>query len=328
MRATDPQNTVFGIKRVIARSIDAPPSRLLDASSPFRMKGVGTQEVTVQTRSGDLGASEIAALIVRHLKERAESRFARTFNRAVMTVPVVASQQVRDAMVRIGRMAGLEVERVISEPVAGALARGLGGAASPTAPVLVYDFGGGTLDATVVQREGESIRVLSAGGDDCLGGDDLDTAFAKWVAAGVWSQLKLDVSKDVILADKIQRQCELVKRALSSKADTRFTMADAFGTPGRKRTLDMPVTRAHLEPVWDELVRRSMTCTAETVVKAGLGPKDLAGIYLIGGTTFVPQVRAAVAKTFNLPLNLENDPQTSVARGAALLAVFPNMLLD
>jgi molecular chaperone DnaK (HSP70) len=328
LRSSDPTNTIFGIKRVIARALDSKQARLLDAASAFRLKGIGTQEVTVQTRQGNLAASEIAAIIVRHLKERAEARFGKTFNRAVMTVPVVASEAVREAMTRIGRIAGLDVERVISEPVAGGLARGLGGKSVAQTPMLVYDFGGGTLDASIVQREGEAIRVLSAGGDDCLGGDDLDSAFAKWVAGGVWAQFQLDVTKDVILSDRIQRQCELVKRALSSKADTRFIVPDALGIPGRRRTLDVPVHREQLVPVWDELVARSMTVTAQTLVKAGLRPKDLGGIYLIGGTTFVPQVRDSVARTFSQPLNLENDPQTAVARGAALLAVFPNMVLD
>ncbi len=328
MRASDPVNTVFGIKRVIARAIDSPPARLLDAASAFRMKGLGTQEVTVQTRTGEYSASEVASLIVRHLKERAEARFARPFSRAVMTVPVAATEQVREAMVRIGRMAGLDVERVITEPVAGALARGLGGASASPQPMLVYDFGGGTLDASVVQREGEAIRVLAAGGDDCLGGDDFDTAFAKWVGAGVWGQFQVDVTKDVILADRIQRQCELVKRALSSKDNARFTVPDALSSAGRKRPLDLPVRRQQLEPVWRDHNKRSLKVTAETVVRAGLGPRDLGGIFMIGGTTFVPQVRNLVANTFNQALNLEADPQTSVARGAALLAVLPKLLLD
>lgn len=328
MRASDPVNTISGIKRVIARHVDSPAARVLDAASAFKLKGAAGREVSVVTRSGEYTASQVASLIVRHLKERAEHRFGRALSKCFVTVPVAAGTDVREAMVRIGRMAGLEVLRVLSEPVAGALARGLAGAGATDKPTLVYDFGGGTLDTTVVQRVGDRISVRSAGGDDCLGGNDLDLAFARWVAAAIWGMAAIDVTKDVLLFDRIQRQCELVKRALSSTPEARFFVPDALGTPGQRRNLDVMVKREHLVEPWRELVSRSLTVAAQTVVDAGLHARDLGGVMLIGGTTFVPQVRAAVAKTLPAPLDVEADPQTAVARGAALLAVMPQLLLD
>lgn len=328
MRATDPLNTIVGIKRVIARPLDSPAARVLDAASVFKLKGGGQREVSVVTRSGEYTASQVASFIVRHLKERAEARFGRQVTKCFMTVPVAAGPEVRDAMVRIGRMAGLEVLRVLSEPVAGALARGLAGAAGTDAPKLVYDFGGGTLDTTVVQRQGERISVRAVGGDDCLGGNDLDLAFARHVADSIWGMSSIDVTKDALLFDRIQRQCELVKRALSAATEARFFVPDALGTPSQRRSLDVMVKREQLVAPWKELIDRSLTVAAQTVVAAGLGPKDLGGVMLIGGTTFVPQVRAAVARTLSAPLDIEPDPQTAVARGAALLAVMPRLLLD
>lgn len=327
-RATDPTNTIAGIKRVIARPFDSPAARVLDASSAFRLKGSGAHEVSVVTRSGEFTASQVASFIVRHLKERAETRFGRTFTKCFMTVPVAAGPSVREAMVRIGRMAGLEVLRILSEPVAGALSRGLAGAGGTDKPALVYDFGGGTLDTAIVQRVQDRISVRSANGDDCLGGNDFDIAFARHVADTIWGQVSIDVTKDALLFDRISRQCELVKRALSSTAEARFFVPDALGTPGHRRNLDVMVRREHLHLPWKELVERSLTVTRDTVTSAGIQPRDLGTVMLIGGTTFIPLVRAAVARALPIPLDIENDPQTAVARGAAVLAVMPHLLLD
>lgn len=328
MRATDPVNTIAGIKRVIARPLDSPAARVLDAGSAFKLKGAGPREVSVVTRSGEYTASQVASFIVRHLKERAEARFGRTINKCFMTMPVAAGAPVREAMIRIGRMAGLEVLRIVSEPVAGALARGLAGAAGTEAPTLVYDFGGGTLDTTVVQRQGERISVRSVGGDDCLGGNDFDLAFARWVADAIWGMASIDVTKDALLFDRIQRQCELVKRALSGSKEARFFVPDALGIPGHRRNLDVMVSREHVTGPWKELVDRSIQVTGDTVTAAGLEAKELGKVMLIGGTTFVPQVREAVSRRLPVPLDIESDPQTAVARGAALLAVMPQLLLD
>jgi molecular chaperone DnaK len=327
-RANDPLNTVFGIKRVIGRSADSPPARLLHASAPFAVRQHSSGEACVHTRAGEVTASEVASIILRHLRDRAELRFGKRLTKTVLTVPVQASKEARDTMVRCGRMAGLDVVRVINEPVAGALARGIGGAGATREPMLVYDFGGGTLDAALVQRDGEAVKVLSAGGDDCLGGDDFDTAFAKWVATKVWGAHSVDITKDAILSDRIQRQCELVKRALSSKPEARFFVPDALGAAGRLRSIELTVAREQLRAPWGELVQRSIDATMQTLSAAALGPSELGQVLLIGGTTQIPQVRAAVAQAFPRPLAIENDPQTAVARGAAMLAVFPKLLTD
>jgi molecular chaperone DnaK len=326
LRASDPQNTVFGIKRLVGRTADSGPARILDACSAFRIKSQGADEAAVEVRTGTYAASEVAALILRHLRERAEARFGRHIAKAVLTVPVTAGQGIRDAMVRCGRMASLEVVRILSEPCAGAVARGIGATAKDTGPVLVYDFGGGTFDATVVQRAGAQLRVLSAGGDDCLGGDDLSLAFAKFVESGVYRVHGVEMSRDVVLWDRVQRQCELVKRALSTSLEARYHLTDAFSGGGRPKDLDFVFHRDHLAPHWSEFVERSLEAAAQTVREAGLAVPDLAGILLIGGTTFVPQVRAGVARAFPRPCVAEDDPQTAVARGAALLAANPALL--
>jgi molecular chaperone DnaK (HSP70) len=323
-RATDPHHTVFGIKRLLGRAADSPQGRLLDACSAFKIVPQGAGEAAVQVRSGTYTASEVAALLLRYLRERAETRFGKPIRRAVLTAPVGADDRVREAMVRCGRMAGLEVLRIVHEPCAGALARGVGIASSR--PVLVYDFGGGTFDASVVQRAGAALRVLSASGDDCLGGDDFSLAFARFVEAGVYRVHKVEASRDVLLWDQVQRQCEMVKRALSAAEEARFRIADAFSGGGRPRGLEFTFRRDHLAPSWTPLVERSLSAAADGVAQAGIDVQDLGGVLLIGGTTFVPLVRSGVARAFPVPCVAEDDPQTAVARGAALLAAHPEIL--
>jgi len=321
MRSSDPVNTVFGMKRVIGRDGDSPAARVLDASAPFRLVARPGAEVAVQVRAGTLSASEVASVILRHLRERASARFHRPVRKALVTVPVSTPPAVQAAMVRCGAMAGLEVVRLVHEPVAGAVARGASGAA---APFLVYDFGGGTFDATVVRGDGKGLQILSSGGDDCLGGDDLDLAFARWVASGIYRSRSVDATRDVLLWSRIQRQCEAVKRALSAAPEVRYLLKDVL--PGASRDLDVPVRREHLAEPWAELVSRSVDAASETVRQSGLPAEGLGGVLLIGGTTFVPQVRAAVGQAFRGRIIAEEDPQTAVARGAALLAAGPERL--
>ena len=326
LRATDPENTVCSIKRVLGRGIDSPQARRVQASNVFKLVAAGDSEVKVRTRTGDYAASEIAALIMRHLKDRSQQRFGQVLSRAVVTVPVLASPHVRNEMVRIGRMAGLEVVRVISEPVAGALARGITGAQDVGAPRLVFDFGGGTLDVTLVQHVDGRVRVLAAGGDDSLGGDDFDTAFARSIASHVWGQTQVDVMRDAILSDAITRTCERVKRALSAAPSARYFIPEALGVTGRKWNIELTITREMMSRVWLELINRSIEVTQEMLNAGSFDSAKVSMVSLIGGTTFVPQVRDAVATAFRRPLDLENDPQTAVARGAAFLGAFPQLI--
>ncbi len=325
LRSADPHNTVFGIKRLVGRAADSPAARLLDACAAFRIRPQAGGEAALEVRSGRYSASEVAAVILGHLRERAEARFGRRVGKAVLTVPVTATPAVRDAMVRCGKMAGLEVLRIVTEPCAGAIAR-FGGAPWGAEPLLVYDFGGGTFDATVVQRSGGQLRALSAGGDDCLGGDDFDLAFARYVASGVYRVHGIEVTRDAILWDRIQRQCELVKRALSTAAEARFLVKEGLRGGDRPRDLDYRIHRDHLAPHWAELVARSLQAAADTLHEAGLRAGDLGAVLLIGGTTYVPQVRGSVAQAFPQRSVVEDDPQTAVARGAALLAAQAGLL--
>jgi molecular chaperone DnaK len=327
LRGTDPQNTVWGIKRLIGQTADSPAARVLDASSAFTITSDQPGgEACVTLRGRRMPASEIASLILRYLRERAEARFLRPVTKAIITVPVTASPALKEAVIRCGKMAGLDVLRTIPEPVAGALSRGVATGSGVEPPFLVYDFGGGTFDVTVVQREGGKLRVLSAGGDDCLGGDDFDLLFSRRVADQFYKVTGQDMTNDAVLWDRVQRQCERVKRALTNSPSARFCVTEAFRVGEEQRSLDFQITRAQLEPTWHELVERSIECTAQTVADAGLAREEVGNVLLIGGTTFVAQVRRRVAEALARPCILEEDPQTAVARGAAMLAAGKHLI--
>jgi molecular chaperone DnaK len=326
MRATDAENTIFGIKRLVGRASDSPAGRLLDACSAFKIRAGRGNEASVLIRGSELQASEIASIILRHLRDLAEARLGRGIRKAILTCPVSATPQVRDALARCGKMAGLDVLGIVNEPCAGSLSRGLAAAPPEGEPQLVYDFGGGTFDATVVQRVGGAMKVLSAAGDDCLGGDDLDLAFARWIGDGVHRMHHKDVVNDAVLWDRLQRTCERVKRALSVRTEARLVLPDAYATGGQDQNIDTVVRREVVERLWKEFVIRSLQVSVETARKAGVLANGLGSVLLIGGTSFVPQVRSSVEAIFQLPTTLEPDPQTAVARGAALLAAQPSLL--
>ena len=324
-RATDPQNTLYGIKRIVGRPFDSPAVRLLDHSATFRLKAAGKGEPVISTQAGDHSASEVASIILRHLRERAEARFKKKITKAVLTVPVTAPTQVHDAMVRCGRMAGLEVLKVLTEPCAGAISRGR--VATSGAPLLVYDFGGGTFDAAIVQQVSGKLRVLASSGDECLGGDDFDALFARFVGDKLEGTFHKDFTRDAVIWDRIQRTCERVKRALSTSAEAKFSVKDLFRLGGVEQHLEAVIRREQLTPVWAELVERSILCAQESLTQAQLSPEQLGLVLLIGGTSYLPQVRAAVPRAFGPQCVLETDPQTAVARGAALVAAHPEILI-
>lgn len=319
MRISDPANAVWGVKRLLGRSKDSPAVRLLDATSNTKLRALPGDEVGVVARGRDYGAPEVAAMIIRYLRERAEVRFGTKLKHAVITVPVAASQKTRDATQLAARMAGLEVVRIVHEPCAAAVAAGLQDFRGQR-KMLVYDFGGGTFDVTAIEQSNTDFRVLSSGGDDCLGGDNLDEALGMSVINHLWKVYRFDANRDIIAKARIERQAELVKRALSSAPETHFRLEKVCTVGGRPQDLDLKISRSEVEPLWQELVDRTLRITAECMLGAKLRPQDLAAVVLVGGTTFVPLVRTSVARVFGSPVSYEADPQTTVAAGAAILA--------
>lgn len=316
LRATDPENTVAGVKRLLGCAPDSPELRIAQANSPFQI-ATERNGIKIVTQTGDHTPTEVASMIFGYLKRRAEVLFGKNVHKAVLTLPVKANDTTRTSTLKAAKMVGLDVIGTVEEPCAAALCHGLDDFKGERV-FMVYDFGGGTFDVSIIRQTDNNLRVLRADGDEMLGGDDLDMALAKRIASYVWEQKQVDVTKDVVRWDRIQVACEQAKRALSSLEHARLRVADAIpGTRGAE--LDLVVKRPDAESCWSGLVQRSMRTAVEAMVATQVRPDALAGIVLAGGTTFVPLVQKQVVKVLQRPFIKSEDPQTAVATGAALL---------
>ncbi len=319
MRGRDPENTIHGIKRILGRDFDSPQVRILEANSSFRIKAAQNNTPVLITPRDKIAPVQIATEIYRHLKKLAEKRFRAKIKYAVLTIPASATQRSEADTILAAKRAGFEVLRTIAEPSAGAVAFQLDRFRGQR-KLLVYDFGGGTFDVTVIQQTDGELKPLTISGDDCLGGEDLDIALAKMISDYIWSTHKVDVTKDVVRWDRLLRESERVKRALSALENAPLRIRDAFASRhGGPKDIELPVHRNDVAPKWGPLISRTLQASANAVVKARLRPQDLDAILMIGGTTYVPQVRQAVAKTFARHGLGEGDPQTAVAAGAAII---------
>jgi molecular chaperone DnaK len=314
----EPELAVRGLKRILGRGADEPAVRLFEAQNGARVRA-GKKDLILKVGQRDFAATQLAAEVFRTLRTMAEARFRLPAKQAVVTLPTAADAAAQEAVLAAAHLAGIEVVQTVPEPSAAAVAFGLDRGEVEDRRLLVYDFGGGTFDVTVLRQVGTHFTPLALGGDPLLGGDDLDEALARLVARQVWTQYKVDLDKDVVRWQRVLLQSEAVKRALSGTEHIQLRIRDLFSA-GPLRDLDLPVTRADAEQVWKELVDRTLQVTARTMMQAGLRPKDVDQVVLVGGSTYIPLVQARVAQVLGRPAQHGGDPQTAVAAGAAILA--------
>ena len=318
-RAAEPDATVSGVKRILGRPFDAPEVTIMAAHSAMGIRPAENGSPILGLRTGNRTPVEVASHIFEHLRSRAEARFRAPAQKAVVTLPATADDGVRDATIHAARMAGIEVVRTLSEPSAAAIAYHLDRSMA-AGRLLVYDFGGGTFDVTVLEQGPAGFRTLVTGGDACLGGDDFDHALAHQVAAFIFRSQRVDLTKDVVRWDRVVRQSERTKRALSAASTASFRLPKAYSAQRKTVDLDLNVHRDDVVGRWQPLVGRSIKATAETLMKGGLRPTALEQTVLVGGTTFIPLVQRAVEKLLGRPATLSDNPQTAVACGAAVVA--------
>lgn len=318
-RRADPENTISGIKRALGRSIDSPEGRVFAASTAVTVKPAPNKRLILQTRRGDHIPEEIAGLVYTHLRSLAEHRFQARVRRAVLTVPASATPESIEATLRAARQAELEVMATIPEPTAAATAFGLD-AFRGQRRLLVYDFGGGTFDVTIMRQHDQTLEPVAMGGDGGLGGDDFDEALARHAAGRVWKQHRVELEKDVVRWDRVLHEAEATKRALSAMPAARLRVKDAYSAGGQRRDIDATVSREDVQMRWNPLVERSIKVMADTILAAELRPRSIDALLLVGGTTYIPQVRSAVTKIMAKPGQHPGDPQTAVACGAAVHA--------
>jgi molecular chaperone DnaK len=311
---TNPENTIFSIKRFMGRKYD----EVIEETKrvPYKVVRAANGDAWVDVRGKQYSPPEISALILRKLKEAAEAHMGEKITDAVITVPAYFNDAQRQATKDAGRIADLNVRRIINEPTAAALAYGLDKKKDET--IAVYDFGGGTFDISVLEVGDGIVEVKATNGDTHLGGDDLDQRVIEWIVAEFRKSDGIDLGKDRMALQRLKEAAEKAKIELSTTIETDinlpFITADASGP----KHLQMKLTRAKLEQLVDDLLQRTMAPVRQALKDAGVEPKDINEVVLVGGSTRMPKVQQMVKDVFNKEPHKGVNPDEVVAIGAAV----------
>lgn len=315
---TNPENTVYSVKRFIGRRFDDPSVQEDIQRISFKLSAGESGDTAVVFNDKPQSPPEISAMVLRKLKEDAETKLGEPVDRAVITVPAYFDDSQREATKVAGEIAGLEVLRIINEPTAASLAYGLEGKGDQT--IAVYDFGGGTFDVTILQIGDGVFEVKSTNGDTHLGGDDLDLSIVDWAANEFEAENGIDLRKDPAALQRLRVEGERAKIELSTVAQTElnlpFITADATGP----KHLTMSLSRAKLEQLVGGLVQRTVAPTQAALKDAGVSASEIDEVILVGGTTRMPAVVEKVTELFGKEPHQGVNPDEVVAVGAAIQA--------
>ena len=315
---TNPENTVFAVKRLIGRPFNDPLTQKDAALVPYKIVKGGNGDAWVNAGGEDYSPSQISAFILQKMKETAESYLGETVTQAVITVPAYFNDAQRQATKDAGKIAGLEVLRIINEPTAAALAYGLDKAGAKT--IAVYDLGGGTFDVSVLELGDGVFEVKSTSGDTFLGGEDFDAKVVEFLAEDFRKAEGIDLKKDKLALQRLKEAAEKAKIELSSSASTEvnlpFITADATGPKHLVKT----VTRTDLEKLVLDLIERTRKPCLDAISEAGIKTSELDEVILVGGMTRMPRVREFVKALFGKEPNTSVNPDEVVAMGAAIQA--------
>jgi molecular chaperone DnaK len=310
---TNPENTVFSIKRFMGRKFDEVTSEA--ARVPYKVARADNGDAWVSTRDKKYSPPEVSAMILQKLKQAAEDYLGEKVTDAVITVPAYFNDAQRQATKDAGRIAGLNVSRIINEPTAAALAYGLDKKKDET--IAVYDFGGGTFDISVLEVGEGVVEVKATNGDTHLGGDDLDDRIIEWLVAEFKKSEGIDLSKDRMALQRLKEGAEKAKIELSTALETEinlpFVTADATGP----KHMQVKLTRARLEQLVEDLLQRTMAPVKQALADAGVDPSKIDEIVLVGGSTRMPKVQQMVREFFGKEPHKGVNPDEVVAIGAA-----------
>src|SRR5512136_1483517 len=316
---TNPENTVFSIKRFMGRRLDEVTEEM--KMVPFRVARDGERVAVVVQGSGAeerYAPPQVSAMVLQKLKHAAEEYLGQTVTKAVITVPAYFNDAQRQATKEAGQIAGLEVMRIVNEPTAVSLAYGLDKKKDET--ISVYDFGGGTFDISVLSLGEGTFQVESTNGDTFLGGDDFDQRIIQWIVEEFRRESGIDLSKDRMALQRLKEAAEKAKIELSTvmqaEINLPFITADASGP----KHLNMTLSRAKLEQLCGDLIERSVGPMRRALEDAKLKPEEVNEVVLVGGMTRMPAVQEAVRKIFNKEPHKGVNPDEVVAVGAAIQA--------
>ena len=318
-RLLDAKNTVYSVKRLIGRPFSSYEVKHAQERFAFELSEGPSGGVLVAARGETYTLSEISAFVLRHVRKVAEVALGKECSRAVVTVPANFNELQRSATKAAGRVAGLDVLRIVNEPTAAALAYGYN--KTSTERVAVYDLGGGTFDITILQLAGDVFEVLATAGDTFLGGDDVDTTIADHMIERFLETHRYDVRQDVQAYERLRAAAEWAKIQLSDKSDIQLCVEElAYGDGGAPLNLDYSLTRQQLEHMCQPLVGRTFDVCEDAMKAAGLRPTQLDNVILVGGSTRIPLLQRMVAEYFGREPLCNIDPDLVVAQGAALHA--------
>jgi molecular chaperone DnaK len=313
---TNPKNTVFGIKRFIGHSFDENNVQKDKDTVPFAIVKTDTNGVGIVMAEKTYTPEEVSAMILTKLKNDAEARVGEKITEAVITVPAYFNDAQRQATKDAGRIAGLDVKRIINEPTAAALAYGFNKKADEK--IAVFDFGGGTFDISILEVAADLVEVKSTDGDAHLGGKDIDQKIIHWIADEFKKESGIDVRTDALALQRLDEAAEKAKIELSSAVDTEinipFITSDATGP----KHLVLKMSRAKLEEIADEFITRAIQITKRAIEASPFKITDIQEVILVGGQTRMPKIREAVKELFGREPNQSINPDEVVALGAAV----------
>ncbi|HEY8907997.1 MAG TPA: molecular chaperone DnaK, partial [Rhodoferax sp.] len=319
---TNPRNTLYAVKRLIGRKFTEKEVQKDIDLMPYKIAAADNGDAWVEVRGNRMAPQQISADVLRKMKKTAEDYLGEAVTEAVITVPAYFNDAQRQATKDAGRIAGLEVKRIINEPTAAALAFGLDKNEKGDRKIAVYDLGGGTFDISIIEIadvDGEKqFEVLSTNGDTFLGGEDFDQRIIDYIIAEFKKEQGVDLGKDVLALQRLKEAAEKAKIELSSSAQTDINLPYVTADASGPKHLNIKLTRAKMESLVDELIERTIAPCRTAMKDAGVSASDIHDVILVGGMTRMPKVQEKVKELFGKEPRKDVNPDEAVAVGAAI----------
>lgn len=314
----NPENTIFSVKRFMGRKFSDPEVKRAMEHIPYKVSAASNGDMRVGLGGKDYSPPEISAMILQKIKTDAEAYLGTSVTQAVITVPAYFNDSQRQATKDAGKIAGLEVLRIINEPTASALAYGLDKKKDET--IAVYDLGGGTFDISILEVGDGVFEVKATNGDTFLGGDDFDQRIIDWIADEFLREQGIDLRSDRPALQRLKEAAENAKKELSSKQETEINLPYITADAGGPKHLIMTLTRAKLEQLTDDLIQRTIDPVKKAIQDAGIDKGAIDEVILVGGMTRMPAIQQAVKNFFGKEPHKGVNPDEVVALGAAIQA--------